>query len=930
MDYLDFDIDIERSGAAYRATFNSPAGQVTQDFVVPFTEQDLEIALLRFGRPQRGTRRIENPETEYARTFGSRLFAAVFDGEARACLRSSLEEAQRRNAGLRLRLRLTGTPELTDLPWEFLHNPTFNRFLALSSQTPLVRYLEMPERVRPLAISLPLRILAVISSPRGYPPLNVEDEWQRLSTALADLQAHGLVQLERLAAPTLSALQRQLRRGSYHVLHFIGHGSFDEQQQDGVLLMEDNEGYGARVSSRDLGVILHDHGALRLVVLNACEGGRSSRSDPFAGAAQSLVQQGIPAVIAMQFPVTDEAAIAFSEGFYSALTDGYPVDGGLAEARKGLLNIGGGTEWGTPVLYMRSPDGRLFELPALAERAASAAPAPVAQPPAATPTPAVRNFVAAPAPAMQSFVAAPLLPTPPSMPARPVRRATRSASVFISYKRNTRLDEPLAQILYESMRAAGHDVFIDQKMHVGVEWAREIEQRILASDYVIVLLSEESVNSEMVAMEVECAANQMQSKNKSCLLPVRIDYTATLPYELSHLLDRIQYTSWNDDSGTAALIDQLLDAIDARVNLPQTAPAAPSAPAPSALPRPAADPRFIESLHEPGGSVRLNSDMYIERDADRRLQREMSKPEGTTITIRAPRQAGKTSLLMRGISQAQKAGSKIVRIDMQALDERVTQSLDACLRYFAELLFRSLRLDTSLVEQGWKSSLGAPDKTTYLMEDHILPLGTNIVLAIDEADRLLSTSFHDTFFGLLRFWHNNRAMSEDWDRLDILMVISTEPHLLISDVSQSPFNVGTKLVLPDFTAAQVAELNGRYRSPLSDAELPEFLNLLGGHPYLSNRALYTILNDQISWSQLSADATSPQSPFYDHLKRFLWMLRDKPDLVEALRQVMARGRCPDEVAFYRLMQAGLIQGIDSQSCACRCTLYERYLKDKLQ
>jgi len=139
MDYLDFDIDIERSGAAYRATFNSPAGQVTQDFVVPFTEQDLEIALLRFGRPQRGTRRIENPETEYARTFGSRLFAAVFDGEARACLRSSLEEAQRQNAGLRLRLRLTGTPELTDLPWEFLHNPTFNRFLALSSQTPLVR-----------------------------------------------------------------------------------------------------------------------------------------------------------------------------------------------------------------------------------------------------------------------------------------------------------------------------------------------------------------------------------------------------------------------------------------------------------------------------------------------------------------------------------------------------------------------------------------------------------------------------------------------------------------------------------------------------------------------------------------------------------------------------------------------------------------------
>mgnify|MGYP000470433716 CR=1 FL=1 len=143
------------------------------------------------------------------------------------------------------------------------------------------------------------------------------------------------------------------------MLHFIGHGSFDEQQQDGVLLMEDSEGYGARVSSRDLGVILHDHGALRLVVLNACEGGRSSRTDPFAGAAQSLVQQGIPAVIAMQFPVTDEAAITFSQGFYGALADGYPVDAALSEARKTLFASGSGVEWGTPVLYLRAPDAQI-------------------------------------------------------------------------------------------------------------------------------------------------------------------------------------------------------------------------------------------------------------------------------------------------------------------------------------------------------------------------------------------------------------------------------------------------------------------------------------------------------------------------------------------------------------------------------------------
>src|SRR5262249_40658899 len=156
---------------------------------------------------------------------------------------------------------------------------------------------------------------------------------------------------------------------------------------------------------------------------------------------------------------------------------------------------------------------------------------------------------------------------------------------------------------------------------------------------------------------------------------------------------------------------------------------------------------------------------------------------------------------------------------------------------------RQLRLNQALVEKGWQSSLGAPDKTTYLLEDHVLSLGANIVLSIDEADRLLKTPYHDNFFGLVRFWHNNRAMNELWDNLDILMVISTEPHLLISDISQSPFNVGTKIVLDDLTIPQIAELNQRYHAPLADDQVPALADLLGGHPYLTSRALYTLVTE---------------------------------------------------------------------------------------
>ena len=110
-------------------------------------------------------------------------------------------------------------------------------------------------------------------------------------------------------------------------------------------------------------MLLHDHAALRLIFLNACEGARSGRRDSFAGIAQHLVRGGLPAVLAMQFPVSDDAAIALAQVFYQALADGYPADAALSEARKAIAALGNPLEWATPVLFSRSDDNRLIELP---------------------------------------------------------------------------------------------------------------------------------------------------------------------------------------------------------------------------------------------------------------------------------------------------------------------------------------------------------------------------------------------------------------------------------------------------------------------------------------------------------------------------------------------------------------------------------------
>jgi hypothetical protein len=363
--YLDFELSIQREGEGYRTrVLKAPAGEAAGAFTLPFSDLEIENFLLRIGGRRQTMRRINSPEVQAARTFGEGLFRAAFPEGVRDCLRGSLDAAESQGTGLRIRIRLNEVPELAELPWEYLWDPMHRRFLALSTNTPIVRYLEIPERIRPLEVKPPLRILAMISSPAGYPLLDVEQEWARLGEALAPLTRRGLVTLDRLEQSTLMALRRQLRQTEYHILHFVGHGGFDERAQDGVLVLEDQQGRARLVDGQSLSTMLRDRTTLRLAVLNSCEGARATRTDPFAGTAQSLVQGSIPAAIAMQFEISDDAAITFAAELYRGIAEGLPVDTALAEARLAIFAEGNGLEWGTPVLYLRAPNGRIFEVEA--------------------------------------------------------------------------------------------------------------------------------------------------------------------------------------------------------------------------------------------------------------------------------------------------------------------------------------------------------------------------------------------------------------------------------------------------------------------------------------------------------------------------------------------------------------------------------------
>jgi roadblock/LC7 domain-containing protein len=361
---LDFDLAIEPLADGYRArVVASPAGEAHADIALPFTDTDVENFVLKvgmsIGRGRRQARRIQSDERRLLEAFGGQLFQAVFSGPVRDCLGRSRAVAESRGAGLRIRLRLPRA--LANVPWEYLYDADYG-FVALSPETALVRYVEMAVRMSAFPVSPPLRVLAMISAPVDVAELQGEEEWTKLTGALADLAGRGMVQVDRLEAGTLAALQRPLRLREYHVLHFVGHGYYDDAAQDGALALEGPDRKMRLVTGRDLGMMIRGHRSLRLVVLNACEGARSAGDDPLGGVAQALVRQGIPAVIAMQFEISDPAALVFSKSFYQAIADGLPVDVAMVEARMAMFAEGHEVEWATPVLYLRSPDGRVFTM----------------------------------------------------------------------------------------------------------------------------------------------------------------------------------------------------------------------------------------------------------------------------------------------------------------------------------------------------------------------------------------------------------------------------------------------------------------------------------------------------------------------------------------------------------------------------------------
>jgi len=494
--------------------------------------------------------------------------------------------------------------------------------------------------------------------------------------------------------------------------------------------------------------------------------------------------------------------------------------------------------------------------------------------------------------------------------------------VFLSYKRNAEPDEPLARQVLQSLTSQGHSVFIDQKLKIGQDWAREIENELRQADFLVVFLSDASSRSEMVKGEVEIARKQAAQGGKPKILPVRVGFMGSLPYPLNAYLDKLQYALWRTESDTEKVLADLHEVLSGGEI---TAPEGASATLGDGGDLP---PAYAAPLPSPGGTLGVEDPWYLQRPHDLTALSLIRQP-GQTIIIKGPRQMGKSSLLMRVIAAALDVGKRVALLDFQLLDQTTKESSDLFFRRFPAAIAEQLELPDQ-VDESWDSGLSSPQNCTRYFERRILAkIPEPLTLAIDEADAIFGTSFRSDFFGMLRSWHNNRAypVKPVWKKLDLVLVASTEPYMLIDRLHESPFNVGSISTLSDFLPDQISKLNRLHPSPLSPPDVERLAKLLGGHPYLTRKALYAVTKE-LSPEALFAQATQDSGPFGDHLRYYLLRLQGRQELADALLEVVQEKGCEDEAFAYRLEGAGLVKR-QGGKVVPRCELYADYFRERL-
>jgi hypothetical protein len=341
-------------------------------------------------------------------------------------------------------------------------------------------------------------------------------------------------------------------------------------------------------------------------------------------------------------------------------------------------------------------------------------------------------------------------------------------------------------------------------------------------------------------------------------------------------------------------------------------------------------PGDVEPLEPIGGAIAPDSPYYIRRAEDEEFERAVARRAGL-ILVKGARQMGKSSLLARGLEYARRAGARVVLTDLQTLGTGDLTSAEALFKAIGRDVGQQLGLRSSITTDWMDEDSPNTNFSRYVQRAVLAAVDGPLVWALDEVDRLLGRPYASDVFGLFRAWYNRRALDPvaSWGRLTMAIAYATEAHLFISDANQSPFNVGIRLALDDFTPAEVAMLDERYGRALgADQARARLMAMVGGHPYLLQCAFRELARG-MPLERLEQVAPLESGPLGDHLRRMFVVLERSPALISIVRDLLDGVPCQDRDAFFRLRSAGILKGDTTDTAMPRCAVYATYLRTQL-
>ena len=336
-----------------------------------------------------------------------------------------------------------------------------------------------------------------------------------------------------------------------------------------------------------------------------------------------------------------------------------------------------------------------------------------------------------------------------------------------------------------------------------------------------------------------------------------------------------------------------------------------------------------KSPRYPNGSIPLGSRFYLERAPfEEQVCQEIRKP-GALVRIKAPREMGKTSLLLRVLDSAKSLGYQTVSLSLEQVDQVILNDLNQFLRWLCANIARQLHLKPKL-DEFWDEDLGSKISCTSYIQDYILASSTTpLVLALDEVNQVFEhPQVAKDFLPLLRSWYEEAKTLPIWQKLRIIVVHSTEIYVPL-DLTQSPFNVGLPIQLNPFSQEEVQQLAQYYGLDWEDGEeASQLMDMVGGHPALVHTALYHLSRGEVTLAQLLEMAPTAAGIYSHHLQRHWLALQEQPELISAFNSVIITAEPVqlEPILAYKLTSLGLIK-VDGCKGMSSFQLYRQYFSN---